>query len=64
VNNAGWIPDVTTVIQMRNNFQFLMDCIDQIHDSLCPGRSGTWQMRAEQSVEAAKIAATTRKEAK
>lgn len=55
---ACWTPDVTTIIQMRANFNFLMDCIEEIHDALCPEKCGTWQMRAEQAVAAAKALAS------
>jgi hypothetical protein len=50
---AEYTPDVTTVIQMRNNFNYLMDAIDKIHDALCPTRTWTWQMRVEQAITAA-----------
>ena len=52
--SAYWTPDATAVIQMRNNFNFLMSAIDQIHDALCPDKIGTWQMRTEQTIAAAK----------
>ena len=47
--------DGRALIQMGANVNFLMGCIDKIHDSLCPGKCGTWQMRAEQAVTAAKL---------
>ena|SRR3990167_3264334 len=34
------------------NERWLIAQIDKIHDALCPGESGTWQIRAEQAVEA------------
>ena len=53
-SSSSYTPDTTTIIQMRNNFNFLMQCIDDIHAALCPDDCGTWQMRAEQAVKAAK----------
>ena len=29
--------------------------IDQIHDALCPGHTGTWQQRAEEAVRVAQM---------
>jgi hypothetical protein len=37
------------------NRQFLIDCVDRIHDALCPRLSGTWQQRCEQAVVAAEL---------
>lgn len=39
--------------QLGVNCRWLIDKIDRIHRALCPGQSGTWQQRAEQSVAAA-----------
>ncbi len=39
--------------QAETNERWLISMIDRIHAALCPGKSGTWQMRAEQAVEAA-----------
>ena len=43
--------------QLGVNCMWLIDKIDRIHAALCPGRSGTWQQRAEQAVEAAESTA-------
>jgi hypothetical protein len=40
--------------QQMINQKYLLDAIDKIHSALCTGKSGTWQMRVEQTVEAAK----------
>lgn len=40
--------------QLDINCRWLMNQIDQIHEVLCPGKIGTWQDRATNSVEAAK----------
>lgn len=37
----------------QSNTRYLLGAIDCIHSALCPGRSGTWQMRVEQAVAAA-----------
>ena len=53
------VPDVLQldherrINQLGINCRWLIDMIDQIHEALCPESSGTWQMRAEQAVEAA-----------
>jgi hypothetical protein len=39
--------------QDQVNARYLLGAIDRIHSALCPGRSGTWQMRVEQAVAAA-----------
>lgn len=47
--------NLTGRTQSSVNFEFLMNCIDQIHDALCPGHIGTWQQRAEEAVGVAQL---------
>jgi hypothetical protein len=39
--------------QIDTNTRWLIRVIDRIHNALCPEKTGTWQMRVEQVVEAA-----------
>ena len=41
--------------QLGVNCQWLVAQLDEIHDALCPDHIGTWQSRAQNAVEAAKI---------
>ena len=45
--------ELNQIKQMQINQKFLIGCIDAIHAALCPGQTGTWQVRAEQAVIAA-----------
>lgn len=47
--------------QMSVNFNWLLEKMDLVHESLCPGRIGTWQQRAEQVVEAAGLIAAKKR---
>lgn len=40
--------------RLEINCKWLLGNLDEIHACLCPGKTGTWQMRVEQAVEAAK----------
>jgi hypothetical protein len=40
--------------QMTLNFDWLLQRMDTIHNALCPGENGTWQVRATQAVAAAR----------
>jgi hypothetical protein len=46
--------------QLARNVRWLIGRLDAIHDCLCPLQWGTWQERADQSVEAAKKVAALR----
>jgi uncharacterized protein YmfQ (DUF2313 family) len=48
------------ISQMSLNFQWLLERVDAAHAVLCPDKSGTWQQRADQLVEAAKVTAVHR----
>ena len=43
-----------TLKQTNINFDWVFSKIEEIHSYLCPDKTGTWQMRTEQAVEAAK----------
>jgi hypothetical protein len=47
-------PDATSVKQLEANCRWLIARIDEIHAAAYPGKTGTWQERAEQAVEAVK----------
>jgi hypothetical protein len=48
--------------QLALNSRWLMSQIDRIHKALCPGKAGTWQQLAEQSVAAAERTPTVMEE--
>lgn len=45
--------------RLETNFKFVLQAIEKIHESLCPGETGIWQDRVQQAVDAA---AATNKE--
>lgn len=45
----------TRAEQLGVNCFWLIEKIDLIHNSICPGLFGTWQMRVDQAVTAAKL---------
>jgi len=56
-NMADQLNDVKRVRdQLSLNCDFLQTHLDEVHNALCPGQDGTWQMRAEQAAAAAAVA--------
>ena len=51
-NSAAYLKKLND--RMDVNFNYLLHNLDVIHGCLCPDKAGTWQMRVEQSVKAAK----------
>ena len=53
----------TCANQTETNTRWLIGMIDRIHTALCPGKSGTWQRRAEQAVKTAEQESGKKREA-
>ena len=57
---SGLEAERRTAKQIGVNDRWLISLIDQVHDDLCPGKTGTWQDRAKQVMAAASEISSTR----